>query len=141
MKKLLLLVFTLISLATNAQSITSAEYFFNSDPGVGNGTSLTVNGNSGQLTQTFSVPTTGLSEGFNSLYIRTFNNDNNWGLYDRQSFYLKSFDTFTISAAEYFFNTDPGVGNGTALGVDTNSGRKYFLSQLQVWERDFIVFI
>ena len=104
-------------------NITSAEYFFNTDPGVGDGTALTVNSNTGLLDQTFTIPTIGLAEGFNSIYIRTYNSENNWSLYDRQSFYIKSFDTFTIAAAEYFFNTDPGVGNGTALSVDANSGQ------------------
>ncbi|MGZ0015947.1 T9SS type A sorting domain-containing protein [Yeosuana sp. AK3] len=122
MKCLLLLGFTLFCLIGASQNITSAEYFFNTDPGVGNATALTVNGNTGLLTQTFTIPTNILSEGFNSLYIRTFNSDNNWSLYDRQNFYLKSFDVFTITAAEYFFNSDPGVGNATALNVDSNAG-------------------
>ncbi|WP_345168919.1 T9SS type A sorting domain-containing protein [Algibacter aquimarinus] len=123
MKKLIQLVFILVSFFAKSQNITSAEYFFNIDPGVGNGTTLTVNSNSGTLSQTFNIPTTSITEGFNSIYIRTYNSDNNWSLYDRQTFYLKSFDTFTITAAEYFFNTDPGVGNGTALSIDTNSGQ------------------
>ncbi len=106
-----------------SQNITSAEYFFNTDPGVGNGNALTVNSNSGELIQTFSIPTNSLSEGFNTLYIRTFNSDNNWSLFERQTFYLKSFTNNNISAAEYFFNTDPGIGNGTALSVDSNTGQ------------------
>lgn len=111
----------------NSSNISSAEYFFNSDPGMGNGNALTVNSNTGVLTQVFSIPTGGLPEGFNSFYIRAFNSENNWSLYDRQMFYLKSFQTFNITAAEYFFNSDPGVGNGTALSVNTNTGE---LSQI-----------
>lgn len=106
-----------------SQNITGAEYFFNTDPGVGNGTSLMVNSNSGQLTQTFSIPTNSLSDGFNSLYIRTENSDGNWSLYQRQTFYIKSFVSNNITTAEYFFNTDPGVGNGNTLSVDSNSGQ------------------
>ncbi|GAA3644853.1 T9SS type A sorting domain-containing protein [Flavivirga jejuensis] len=106
-----------------SSNIIMAEYFFNTDPGIGNGTSLSVNGNTGTLNQAFTIPTAGLSEGFNNLYIRTFSSENNWSLYDRQSFYLKSFDAFTISEVEYFFNTDPGVGNGTPIAVDNNTGQ------------------
>ncbi|MEP1487857.1 MAG: T9SS type A sorting domain-containing protein [Algibacter sp.] len=106
-----------------SSNITSAEYFFNSDPGIGNGTGLSINSNLGLLDQTFAIPTGSLPEGFNSLYIRTYNSNNNWSLYDKQNFYLKSFDTFTITAAEYFFDTDLGVGGGTALNVDSNSGQ------------------
>ncbi|MDD7887124.1 T9SS type A sorting domain-containing protein [Flavivirga sp. 57AJ16] len=127
MKKVLLLVFTLFSFITNSQSITTAEYFFNTDPGLGNGTALTVNSNTGVLTQTFTIPTVGLSEGFNSVYVRVYNSDNNWSLYDRQNFYLKGTTSTNIAAAEYFFNTDPGVGNATTLSVDTNTGQ---LSQI-----------
>ena len=123
MKEYLLSAFLLLSFCCLAQTITSAEYFFNTDPGVGSGTTLTVNSNTGQLTQTFSIATTGLADGFHSLYVRTLNSDSNWGLYDRQSFYLKSFTTTNITAAEYFFNTDPGVGNGTSIAVNTNTGQ------------------
>lgn len=105
-----------------SQSISSVEYFFNTDPGVGNGTALAVNSNTGALTQTFTISTSTLSEGFNNLYLRTQNSNGNWALYDRELFYLKSFNTLTISAAEYFFDTDPGVGNANALSVDSNTG-------------------
>ncbi len=124
MGRLLSSVFLLFSVCfCFSQTITNAEYFFNTDPGVGNGTALVINSNTGQLTQTFSIPTTGLSDGFHSLYVRTYNSDNNWSLYDRKSFYLKSFLTSNITAAEYFFNTDPGVGNGIALTVNSNTGQ------------------
>jgi len=123
MKTLLTYIVALFSLYSTAQSITAAEYFFNSDPGVGNGTILVVDINSGQLTQKFSIPITGLSEGFHSFYIRTKNNENNWSLYHREIIYIKTLDISNITAAEYFYNTDPGVGNATALDVDGNSGQ------------------
>lgn len=127
MKRVILLVFTLYGFIINSQSITSAEYFFNTDPGIGNGTTLTVDSNTGILTQTFTIPTGSLNDGFNSIYIRTYNSDNNWSLYDKQNFYIKNFNSHHIKSAEYFFNTDPGVGNGTNLVVDNNSGQ---LSQI-----------
>ncbi|WP_303316902.1 T9SS type A sorting domain-containing protein [Flavivirga abyssicola] len=123
MKRYLLSVFLLLSFSCLAQTITSAEYFFNTDPGIGNGTSLSVNSNTGQLVQSFSIATTGLTDGFNTLYIRTLNSDSNWSLYDKQSFYLKNFNTSIIASAEYFFNTDPGIGNGTSLSVNSNTGQ------------------
>ncbi|NOY48652.1 MAG: hypothetical protein GXO84_10770, partial [Chlorobi bacterium] len=104
-------------------NITAAEYFFNMDPGVGNGMALAVNANSGQLTQSYSISSSGLSEGFHSLYIRTKNDENNWSLYHRQVIYVKTFATSNITAAEYFFNTDPGVGSGIVLSIDANSGQ------------------
>lgn len=103
-------------------SITEAEYFFNLDPGIGNGSVLSVNSNTGELIQTFSIPATMLPEGFNSLYIRTKTSDNNWSLYDRENFYILSLNDYTVKAAEYFFNQDPGVGNGTGLTINDNEG-------------------
>lgn len=103
----------------SGQSITSAEYFFDSDPGVGGGTILAVNANSGQLTQTYSINVSGLTDGFHDLYIRTFNISSNWSLYDRSTFYISSINSGqNIINAEYFFNTDTGVGTGTDLDVD-----------------------
>ncbi|MDC6366659.1 MULTISPECIES: T9SS type A sorting domain-containing protein [Flavobacteriaceae] len=108
----------------HAQNISSAEFFFDNDPGIGNGTALSVNANTGQLTQTFSIPTTGLSEGFHSFYVRTQSSSGSWGLYDRVSFYIVSLASLDqpINAAEYFFDSDPGVGNGTSLALNSNSG-------------------
>lgn len=122
MKSVLQLVFTLFSVLAMSQSITSAEYFFNNDPGVGNGNTLTTNGNTGELTQTFDISTETLSDGFHTLYLRTKNSDNAWSLYDRTPFYIKSFAQYTITKAEYFFETDPGVGNGNLLTTESNTG-------------------
>ncbi|MDO7173630.1 T9SS type A sorting domain-containing protein [Mariniflexile sp. AS56] len=113
----------LFSFYGTAQTISSAEYFFNTDPGVGNGVILAVNSNTGQLIQTFSIPITSLTDGFNSLYVRTFNSSGKWSLYDRERFYIKRFITTNITSAEYFYNTDPGIGNGTALTVNSNTGQ------------------
>ncbi len=122
MNKTLLVIFTLVGYFVTAQSITSAEYFYDTDPGVGNGTTLTVNANTGDLSQTFSLATGSLDEGFHSLYVRTLNSQGYWSLYDRHSFYLSSFNSYNITTAEYFFNTDPGIGNGISLAVDANTG-------------------
>lgn len=98
-------------------NITAAEYFFNTDPGVGSGIVLAINTNSGQLTQSYSISTSSLGEGFHSFYIRTKDANGNWSLYHRQVFYIKDFDLIPddVTTAEYFIDTDPGVGNGTAI--------------------------
>ena len=103
----------------SGQSIDSAEYFFDSDPGVGGGTVLPVNTNTGQLNQTYSIDISSLPDGFHDLYIRTFNNSSNWSLYDRSTFYIAAINSGqNIINAEYFYNTDNGVGTGTDLDVD-----------------------
>ncbi|TXE12792.1 T9SS type A sorting domain-containing protein [Seonamhaeicola algicola] len=121
-KYILLCILVFFSSIAIGQNISNAEYFFNTDPGIGNGNALSVNANTGTLTQTFSIPTNTLPEGFHSLYVRTQLSSGSWSMYDKQLFYLKNVITGNIAAAEYFFNTDPGVGNGTVLSVDSNSG-------------------
>ncbi len=105
---------------SNSASIAAAEYFVDTDPGVGNGTALTVSG--GTIDQNFNIPTTGLSNGIHKLYVRVINDDGTWSLYDKNVFYINPNQTNTalITAAEYFIDTDPGVGNGTALVMAGN---------------------
>ncbi|APY09142.1 hypothetical protein BWZ20_12885 [Winogradskyella sp. J14-2] len=108
------------------QSISEVEYFFNTDPGLGNATTLSVNGNSGELTQTFTIAVPTDAVGFNTLYVRAKDNTNIWSLYDNRLFYITDTsmgqNATEITAAEYFINSDPGFGNATALTVNPNTG-------------------
>ena len=108
-----------------SQSVTNMEYFFNTDPGFGNATSITANSNTGSVTQTVSVPVNSLT-GFNTLYIRSKDNLGKWSLYDKRIFYVTNATAVTsatkIAAAEYFINTDPGFGNASPITVSTNTG-------------------
>ncbi len=102
--------------------ITQLEYFFDTDPGVGNATPLTLN-NSNVVDQNFSIPTTGLPEGIHQLNIRIKKSNGSWSLYDRKIFYINPYysNTSQITAAEYFFDTDPGVGNATTLSINNTN--------------------
>jgi hypothetical protein len=105
---------------SNSALITAAEYFIDTDPGVGNGTALTMSG--GVIDENYNIPTTGLSDGVHKLYVRAINADGTWSLYDKNVFYVNpnNSNSALITAAEYFFDTDPGVGNGTALTMTGN---------------------
>ncbi|MCB0463633.1 MAG: T9SS type A sorting domain-containing protein [Flavobacteriaceae bacterium] len=123
MKQLVIFLLGFLCFHGFSQSIVSVEYFFDADPGVGNGTALSVNANTGELIQSYSIPTTGLSDGFHSLYFRTLNEEGNWGFYDRYIIYLKDFagvDSDIVSA-EYFIDSDPGIGNGTSFSISTST--------------------
>ncbi|WP_369992941.1 T9SS type A sorting domain-containing protein [Winogradskyella sp.] len=102
---------------TNTASIASAEYFIDSDPGVGNGMPLSVTGD--VVDMDFNIPTSGLVDGVHKLYVRVINTDGTWSLYDNNLFYVNPNNTYitSIASAEYFIDTDPGVGNGTPLSV------------------------
>ena len=121
---LLLVAVFLFSLA-RGQQLSSAEYYFDTDPGVGNGTALTViTGDS--IMFSGNISTAGLSNGFHFLYIRAKNTNGKWGLKERRMFHIRTITpAATLSAAEYFFDTDPGVGNGTALIVPSGDSIMY----------------
>jgi hypothetical protein len=100
-----------------AAQITSSEYFFDTDPGVGHGTSIpTTLGDSVTVAQNISVAA--LTPGFHNIFVRTANTNNVWSLYEGRGFYIQTPAVIPaaaqISGAEYFFDTDPGVGQGTA---------------------------
>ncbi|HYC86901.1 MAG TPA: T9SS type A sorting domain-containing protein, partial [Chryseosolibacter sp.] len=103
---------------TNAFDIVDAEYFFDADPGAGNGISIAVTPGA---TTSFSIPlpATGLTPGFHFLAIRSKSSDGKWGLFEGRGFYVSSqvTDAPDIVDAEYFFDGDPGAGNGIALSI------------------------
>jgi gliding motility-associated-like protein len=103
---------------TDAPNITAAEYFFDTDPGNGNGTSIPVT--AGATTNfTVALPTTSLSPGFHFLAIRTKGANGKWGIFESRGFYVtgSTTDVPHITAAEYFFDTDPGNGNGISIPI------------------------
>ncbi|MGF1556829.1 T9SS type A sorting domain-containing protein [Paucihalobacter sp.] len=108
------------------QSITEIEYFYNTNPGFDNATAITPNSNTGNLTQSLSIPVPSDATGFNTLYIRTKDDTNTWSLYDNILFFITdnsaSATATNINAAEYFLNTDPGFGNATAITISLNTG-------------------
>ena len=109
---------------TYAQSVSRAEYFFDTDPGLAKGTSITIPVSGNQVDITTDIPVTGLNSGFHNLFIRTMNVNGVWGLYEARNFYIKpvvSATTFQLKQAEYFFDTDPGLGNGTAVTAFTKA--------------------
>ncbi|MCG3164958.1 MAG: hypothetical protein POELPBGB_00718 [Bacteroidia bacterium] len=105
---------TLWGSLTHAQNVVSAEYFFDTDPGVGNGTSLSIGTSADSVDFNATIPTTGLTAGYHMLYVRTKNSNGKWSHYQRRRIYI---DEIKITAAEYFYDTDPGIGNGTSVPV------------------------
>jgi hypothetical protein len=116
MKKLLLinLLLCLGVFYSSAQTtITAAEYFFDTDPGVGNGIPVSLTA-ADTITTTLSFPTSSLSSGRHLFCFRTKDNLGKWGLATVTPFLLEPKGT-QITKGEYFFDTDPGMGNGTAF--------------------------
>jgi PKD repeat protein len=114
--------FVLITLLSFGQNITQAEYFIDTDPGVGNGTAITVLNPNDTILENFTVPTAALSFGPHFLWVRTRDNTGSWSIYDDVIFYVSDTTSQVVSqpqlvGAEYFWDTDPGVGLGTVIPV------------------------
>ena len=98
--------------------ILAAEFFVDVDPGEGNGTPITVDTSLNTVDTSFLVPTNGLALGSHKLYVRVLDDRGNWSINFIKDFVVipeVSNDTGIVFAAEYFFNNDPGFGNGHPL--------------------------
>ena len=103
----------------NTTNIIAAEYFIGPDPGTGGGTPINIGSPGSVVTFPVSIPSP-LASGFHSLSIRVKDQEGKWSLFEQRSFYIppSPVDAPPIVAAEYFFDTDPGVGSASALIVN-----------------------
>lgn len=101
----------------SAQQINYAEYFFDTDPGRGNGTALPVS-STNTIDASFTIPTSALSPGMHNLYIRTRSTDGLWSLNANRIVFINPIHSTFLSKiveGEYFIDIDPGFGNGNSL--------------------------
>ena len=102
--------------------LKQAEYFFDDDPGVGNGTPVTAFTQADQISITQNISLSGLNPGFHTLMIRVKSDDKHWSLYESRNLYIKppvASVNYKVAKAEYFFDTDPGLGKGTPCDAFT----------------------
>ncbi|MFN8323032.1 MAG: T9SS type A sorting domain-containing protein [Chitinophagales bacterium] len=105
----------------NEPQLQAAEFFWDADPGYGNGYSFNaIDGNFNEpleqiLRNTAPMPAVGL----HLLNIRVKDGKGNWGPLFKKAFQVedsaKVANGVKLKAAEYFWDTDPGYGSGTAL--------------------------
>ncbi|MEX0608422.1 MAG: choice-of-anchor D domain-containing protein [Balneolaceae bacterium] len=116
-------VFSVRENADFTYSISKAEYFIDTDPGKGNGTSIVtaVDGTFDGNTESFEmdVQLSNLSDGLHMIYTRFQDNTGNWGAEKGFQFQVKSTEDedLYIETAEYFVNEDPGAGSGTSIAA------------------------
>lgn len=117
MRHLLSLALLLLGLlqATVCQ-VSQLEYFIDNDPGHGKGNALTLTAGN-DVQQQYTIPLGSATAGYHTLYMRVRDVQGNWSLTAQHVFYLLPPVAASITAAEYFFDTDPGMGNATALPV------------------------
>ncbi len=98
--------------------ITTAEYYYDTDPGFGKGTEIALNNASLDSTLNFSAPN--LPAGAHTLFIRVKNATGSWSTVYQGNFLLTigAAGTSLITRAEYFYDTDPGIGKGSQLSLN-----------------------
>jgi hypothetical protein len=109
-------ILMLLTVSLSAQTVNQAEYFFDTDPGVGLATGIGTGSPDDSISVSTSVSTVGLAPGNHFLFVRTKNAGSQWSLHEGRMFIIKP----KIVAAEYFIDVEPGVGNGIALAVPTS---------------------
>jgi Secretion system C-terminal sorting domain/PKD-like domain len=133
--KNLLLFTTLILLPFigSAQKIIKGEYFFDTDPGIGLGTNITVAIPADSVELNFTASVSPLSIGLHNLYVRMLNDSGVWSIAENRLLNIyKATANSAIVASEYFFDTDPGIGNGSSVSVGTIGDSVEFSSLISV---------
>ncbi|MEZ4849841.1 MAG: hypothetical protein R3B93_14735 [Bacteroidia bacterium] len=93
-----------------SQPITEMEYFFDNDPGVGNGTPLTITPGDTLDFNISGITTASLSPGFHTFFLRARDNAGQWAVYVGRSFYLQpaanTAPAPSLTEIEYFYDND-----------------------------------
>ena len=110
--------YALVKADPTISRVTKVEYFWNTDPGTGNGTMVDAAGGEA----VFTLSTEGLNNGIHLLGLRAISKDDNGGEdnYSPTVWYtlVKADPTISkVTKMEYFWNTDPGMGNATQQAI------------------------
>ncbi|MBK9319219.1 MAG: T9SS type A sorting domain-containing protein [Bacteroidetes bacterium] len=123
MKKFICMLTCMMAIATaiHAQSIQTAEYFWDTDPGIGNGMVLTaVDGSFNEAIEDALATVSNLpSIGSHIFAVRFKDGDNTWGPVFRTTVQvlpnITTIRAIAVDEAEVFWDNDPGQGNATAM--------------------------
>ena len=111
----LLTLILVVSMVTKAQTVKKIEYFFDSDPGLGNGIQINL-APASEIDTTLIFNVSSLTQGLHQLFIRAQDSDDQWSLYHVFPIIKGTAAQPTlVQKLEYYFDNDPGVGNGTAI--------------------------
>ena len=110
--------FITVSLAVTS-NITKAEYYIDTDPGLGNGVEIHITTLGTDITQDFTVDLSSQSGGLHVLYVRAQDESGNWSLSLAKSFTVIVDVSPEVVQMEYYIDTDPGFGAGVDVPIST----------------------
>ena len=99
-----------------ASDIVKLEYFIDNDPGYGSGKNVPVAGGK-DVSRIFIIDLTGISPGIHELYVRAKNAVNRWSMVQISPILAIDPAVPDIVQLEYFYDTDPGYGEGIQVPV------------------------
>ncbi|HRP89524.1 MAG TPA: T9SS type A sorting domain-containing protein [Edaphocola sp.] len=103
-------------------NIVKMEYFFDTDPGFGNANNIPFTANQ-DVTVTFGGSIATLSYGLHRLLIRAKDANGKWSVTTNMLFYKEQVESHTpgnLVKLEWFWDTDPGFGNGNTVMIPGN---------------------
>jgi len=102
-------------------SVEEIEYLIDADPGHGNATATSAFSPGLSINLDEIVATSALPVGIHTISVRARNQDNEWGVYETRPFVViadpSSSPVADVTKLEYFFNDDPGIGNGMDIPI------------------------
>ncbi len=115
--------------ASTVSNMGEVEYFIDSDPGLGNGQKITLPASPNVSGQNIAINISGLAIGVHRLFIRSRGLDGKWSLTNFSLFDNLAQPPYPsapapaapVSDMEYYIDTDPGFGNGTAVAVTASA--------------------
>ncbi|MDN5203867.1 T9SS type A sorting domain-containing protein [Fulvivirgaceae bacterium BMA10] len=119
---IIILIFFLKGMAM-AQDIVKAEYFIDDDAGFGQNVDIPIPSNllGPNFELNFTIDLNNVNPGLHHLYIRVKDDQDFWSLYTYTTlFVVEDVPVPSIDALEYFFDADPGFGNGIQVNITGN---------------------
>ena len=104
-------------------NISKVEYYVDKDPGIGNGTSVTIGSGVSDLSNlNFSFNATTLSTGAHIVGVRALDANGQWSETNYWMFYnpfnnINATTSSNVNYVEYYIDKDPGVGKGISVSV------------------------
>ena len=103
---------------SGAQGLKAVEYFFDADPGIGNGTRINFPAPVTDIDTVLDIDMSALSLGLHRLFVRSLDTNSHWGLYHIYPVInAQSNQPTVLQKMEYYFDKDPGQGNGIGINL------------------------
>lgn len=115
-------------LFVHAQTTNTVEYFWDNDPGYGNGTIVSASIGENNLHVNYDE----VNCGVHTLWIRIQDSRGNWSTTIGKPILIKEDAASTITRMEYFWDNDPGYGKAKSISPNQMGNNEYAISTTDV---------